>query len=378
MMTRPLDQLSPESRAVLSLVLLQSRSYSDIADLLRLGQNEVRNRAHIAAEHLIEPAEDLEPQTRARVIDYMLGEQTVSERAATRAELARSEPARRWATELAAALAPLAKTPLPAIPGDTPEPPPAVVDPAPLEPAPRPEAPRFPAPTPARRVATNTSIAAPSPARPRERRRPRVPPMPFVIGGLVAVVVIVVLIIVLSGSSTARPSGSTGHPGQPLRKLVLAPAGSDRNALGAGDVIRQKGGGLLLLLQAHGLAANSHGDSYAVWLFNAPGDARLLGFVSPGVGAAGTFSSGVTAARRRVPFPRAGRDARANPSADRARPRRAACAAVARLVAPGGAWQKVALPSRCRADRFHRPPRRPPRRGAGMRRGCRQRNAASS
>jgi hypothetical protein len=75
---------------------------------------------------------------------------------------------------------------------------------------------------------------------------------------------------------------------------VLAPAGSDRNALGAGDLIRQKSGGLLLLLQAHGLAANSHGDSYAVWLFNAPGDARLLGFVSPGVGAAGTFSSGVT------------------------------------------------------------------------------------
>jgi hypothetical protein len=118
--------------------------------------------------------------------------------------------------------------------------------------------------------------------------------MPLVIGGLVAVVAIVVLIIVLSGSSTARPSGSTGHAGQTLRKLVLAPAGSDRNALGAGDVIRQKGGSLLLLLQAHGLAANSHRDSYAVWLFNAPGDARLLGFVSPGVGAAGTFGASVT------------------------------------------------------------------------------------
>lgn len=297
MTTRPLDQLSPESRAVLSLVLLQSRSYSDIADLLRLGKNEVRDRAHIAAEHLTEPTEDVEPQTRARVIDYMLGEQTVSERVATRAELARSEPARRWARELAAALAPLAKTPLPAVPGYTPDPPPAVVDPAPVEPVPPPEVPRSPAAAPARGfVATSgrTPFTAPASARAPERRRPRVPPMAILIGGLVAVVVIVVLVIVLSGSSTARPSGSTGHPGQPLRKLVLAPAGSDRNALGAGDIIRQKRGGLLLLLQAHGLAANSHGDSYAVWLFNAPGDARLLGFVSPGVGAAGTFSSGVT------------------------------------------------------------------------------------
>ena len=57
------------------------------------------------------------------MIDYMLGEQTVSERVETRAELARSESARSWATELAAALAPLAKTPLPTVPGDTPDPP---------------------------------------------------------------------------------------------------------------------------------------------------------------------------------------------------------------------------------------------------------------
>jgi hypothetical protein len=294
MTTRPLDQLSPESRAVLSLVLLQSRSYADIADLLRLGRNEVRNRAHVAAEQLIEPTDDVAAQTRARVIDYMLGEQTVSERAETRAELAKSEPARRWATELAAALAPLAKTPLPAIPGDGPDPPPAVVDPAPPEPAPPQEA---PAATPGRRFVTtsaHTPIAAPARDRTPERRRPRVPPMPFLIGGLAAVVAIVVLIIVLSGSSPTRPAAPTGHPGRTLRRLVLAPAGSDRKALGAADVIRQKGGSLLLLLQAHGLAPNTSRDSYAVWLFNAPGDARLLGFVSPGVGAAGTFSSGVT------------------------------------------------------------------------------------
>ena len=34
------------------------------------------------------------------------------------------------------------------------------------------------------------------------------------------------------------------------------------------------------------------GTSYAVWLFNTEVDSRLLGFVSPPVGADGTFSSG--------------------------------------------------------------------------------------
>jgi hypothetical protein len=143
-------------------------------------------------------------------------------------------------------------------------------------------------------TSAHTPNAASAPDRARGRRWPTVPPIAFVIGGLAAVAVVVVLIIALSGSSSPRPAASTGHPGQTLRRLVLAPAGSDRNALGAGEVIRQKGSGLLLLLQAHGLRANGHHDSYAVWLFNSPGDARLLGFVSPGVGAAGTFSSGVT------------------------------------------------------------------------------------
>src|ERR1700685_4703828 len=46
--TRPLDRLSPESRAVLSLVLLQSRSYGDIATLLRLGGDDGGDRGRAA------------------------------------------------------------------------------------------------------------------------------------------------------------------------------------------------------------------------------------------------------------------------------------------------------------------------------------------
>jgi hypothetical protein len=58
---------------------------------------------------------------------------------------------------------------------------------------------------------------------------------------------------------------------------------------------------MLLLLQARGLAPNHH-NSYGVWLFNAPGDARLLGFISPPVGSSGSFSSGTPLPQDAVRF----------------------------------------------------------------------------
>jgi hypothetical protein len=282
-----LDQLSPESRAVLSLVLLQSRSYADIADLLRLREDEVRKRAHAAAEDLVAPTDSLGAATRARIIDYVLGEQTASERAETRAELSASTVARGWAAELAAALTPLAKTALPAIPNS-----PAVQPAATAEVKPRRDllviAPPTPRPAAAARPAALFALAAAAPPLPRPRRAR---PLARVIAPvLLAAVALVVLVLVLGfGRSSATHSAAHGHT---FRKLVLQPAGSNRNALGAADLVRQRGGSVLLLLQARGLQPNRH-NAYAVWLFNTPGDARLLGFVSPAVGATGTFSSGV-------------------------------------------------------------------------------------
>jgi hypothetical protein len=107
---------------------------------------------------------------------------------------------------------------------------------------------------------------------------------------LIAIAAILALVVVLAsagGTATNQPAGA-----RTVRKLVLEPAGSNANALGAADLVRQKDGSVLLLLQARGLRPN-HNDTYAVWLFNRPGDARLLGFVSPAVGSSGTFSSGV-------------------------------------------------------------------------------------
>jgi hypothetical protein len=106
---------------------------------------------------------------------------------------------------------------------------------------------------------------------------------------LVALVALVVAIVAIAGSSGSSPSSST--PAKAVHRLVLIGSASSQNASGTGAVTVQHGQ-VLLLLRARGLAPNDH-DFYGVWLYNSPGDARLLGFVSPPVGTAGTFSSNV-------------------------------------------------------------------------------------
>lgn len=254
-----LDDLPPQSRAVLSLVLAQGRSFEEIAELLHLDPADVRTRAHAAAELLV-PGEVPGAEVSQRITDYLLGEQPLSERAQTRSELGKSDEARRFASALSRELMPLARDPLPAIP----EPP--------------------------RRTAMRQMRPGP-----RLRGRRLIATLATLVAATAAVAVAVVLI---SDHSTNRPArasrdkGTQSKGAQTLHRLVLQPAGRDRTAFGAAAVVRQ-GGTLLLLLQARGLKPN-HGDSYAVWLLNTPADSRLLGFVSPLVGPDGTFSSGVT------------------------------------------------------------------------------------
>ncbi len=326
MASRPLDQLSAESRAVLSLVLLQSRSYRDIASLLRLSEGDVRDRAHAAAGQLVATDDGPGADSRARIIDYMLGEQTVSARAQTRSELQSSDVARKWAARLAEGLAPLARSPLPSIPAAPPQPAPPPEPAPPAKPAPPPQ------PAPAARPASVAEPARPAkPIRPAARAEPaepiklahdfapsrpspprRGPPRgPLAAALSVALLAIIALVIVLATSGGGSKSSSstsasappttpathttaTSHAARTIEKLVLQAAGSAHNAVGAGAVVRQKDGSLLLLIQARGLTPNSHHNAYAVWLVNTSSDARLLGFVKPAVGASGTFSSGTT------------------------------------------------------------------------------------
>jgi hypothetical protein len=251
-MSVPVTELAPEHRAVLSLVLTQGRGYGEIAELLGSDRAAVRARAHAAAEQLVSEGEAPDAPTRRLVIDYLLGAQTHSQRVRTCYLLAGSASDREWAMGLSRALAPLTKVPLPVIPG------------ARLA---RPHAP--PPRHPVRRLVAGAALIA----------------------AAAAVVALVVPLIGGGGRAPRLLNASTSFHGRTLQHLVLTPVRNPR-ASGAGAVLSQ-GDTMLLLLQARGLAPN-RGNSYAVWLFNTPGDARLLGLVSPKVGRGGRFSSGAT------------------------------------------------------------------------------------
>src|SRR3954471_1584071 len=81
-----LDALAPDQRAVVQLVLQQDRSYEDLAALLGISADAVRERAHRGLERL-DPGSDLTGDERAEIADYLLGQQPVSARGVTRSLL---------------------------------------------------------------------------------------------------------------------------------------------------------------------------------------------------------------------------------------------------------------------------------------------------
>src|SRR5688572_17391589 len=95
------DQLPPEQRAILELVLQRRQSYSDLADMLGMPTARVRELARAALADLSpRSAGRVDPEWRGQVADYLLGQQTGPEGTATRGHLKRSESARLWALSL--------------------------------------------------------------------------------------------------------------------------------------------------------------------------------------------------------------------------------------------------------------------------------------
>src|ERR1700691_5169487 len=95
-----IDSLPPDQRAVLQLVLQRGRSYDDIAQLLSIDQGAVRQRAHSALDAL-GPQTRVDPEHRAEITDYLLGQQTDADAAQTRELLASSASDRAWARVVA-------------------------------------------------------------------------------------------------------------------------------------------------------------------------------------------------------------------------------------------------------------------------------------
>jgi hypothetical protein len=114
----PLDALPADQRAAVQLLLKQGQTYDQLADLLGIDPDGVRARAHAALDALgPDPGPELDAAARADVADYLLGQQSVSQREATRDLLSRSDDARDWAGAVAGSLEPLAGGALPEVPG---------------------------------------------------------------------------------------------------------------------------------------------------------------------------------------------------------------------------------------------------------------------
>ncbi len=233
-------------------------------------------------------------------------------------------------------------------PPDGQAPPPAWAPPPPVStswdqapPAPVPA----PAPPPAHYPATGAPAPAPepssvpdaderSPGSGRRRRRVREDgggrhsdgPRTSRIGGavLIVVAVAVVLILIVRGTSsnpgpapTPKPAASASSSSTPapassqassstksgsttatkvLAQINLLPPASARSkAAGIAEILREGGAdGLAIVAQNVPPNATKPPNAYAVWLYNSPTDARNLGFVNPGVGTSGRFSTATT------------------------------------------------------------------------------------
>jgi hypothetical protein len=315
-----LERLPPDQRAVLQLILSQGRGYADLAATLRLDPAAVRERAHAGAAALGAPAADeLDADTRGRVVDYLLGQQDEGERIVTYAELGDSPSAARWAQALREQLAAVTRGELPEVPAAATVPaavngsggavaaPDGAAATAALAPVPTPP------------VAPEPTADAAAAALGREpRSRDAGAPRPSRLGGAIliagALALAIVLAIVLigggddgSGSSSPSaaqqtqpqtPTSARTQPSTPSASarsqvrtvggaVLRPPAGG--SALGAALVQQLANGRRLLALEAARLPGNAGQEFYGIWLQGSAGD-RFLGFVPRQVRANGTFT----------------------------------------------------------------------------------------
>lgn len=260
-----IDDLPADRRAVLQLLLRQGKSYDDLATLLRIEPQTVRERARDALDRLGPANADLDMAEQDEIADYLLGQQSASERAATRDLLETSAPGRAWARVVSGEVRPLAGDGLPEIPSER-----AEVDEA------------------------FGALEARKAARERQAKSSR-------LGGVlllaaVGVAIAFLVIFVISGNdddgsagsatTTTQTTGTTGGTGQQvLGQVNLNPVeGADGKGIGAVTLVAQ-GNQTAMVFQGQDIPANGRGDVYALWVITSNNAARL-GF-TPRVGKKG-------------------------------------------------------------------------------------------
>jgi hypothetical protein len=279
-----LDELPPDQRAALSLLLSRRKSYREVAGLLGIPEHSVRDRAH-AALAVLAPAQArlVGAESRSEIGDYLLSQQPgVAERLQTRAALAASEPARAWARAVSLEIAPLAPSGLPEIPA---------AGPGAQAPAGGQGSRQTPAPLSGAVGSGTGAVASPSSSR---------------LGGALLlgaiVIVIVIAIVILSGNNgsstsstrtgasttTAARAKSTKGP-KIVAHIVMRPPDHRSRSIGLVDILEESGK-RAFYIAAENLPA-SRGFFYAIWLYSSPGHAQPVS-KSPAVGSSHKLAGG--------------------------------------------------------------------------------------
>jgi hypothetical protein len=270
-----IDDLRPDQRAALQLLLQQARTYEDIATLLRIDEAAVRERAHAALDALgPEDVQGLSLERQDEIADFLLGQQSASQRASTRHFLEDSAPGRAWARVVASELRALAGDNLPEIPAEA-----AEVDEA------------------------FDALERRTTHREKVERSSRVGGAILIAAAVIALFGLVWLgISVLSGDDDegeeSRGGGTTAAQTQPAdrpqieRQInLLPPEGTDTDAAGVAQVAQQ-GGRRVVALVAEGFArARENGPYYAIWLYTSEDKAKFLGFPNPQPGKNGRMTT---------------------------------------------------------------------------------------
>jgi hypothetical protein len=292
-----LDDLPPDQKAALSLLLREGSSFASLATALSISEQAVHDRAH-AALAVLAPglARELSPEEREQVGQFMLGAQDEDQRAATRRHLERSQTARAWASALAGELSPLGADQLPELPAlesadaATPRTAAALANGA------RPPAPV--SPPPVRGEPAGQPLGWSAPARPS---LPVSRPAGAVLLAVIAAAVVLAIVFIPSGSShkssaganssasKAAPGSGGGVPKADKRITLRPPSGSSSHAVGVAEVLNE--GSKYAFYMAAEKLPPSKGFFYAVWLYNSPSSAEALG-KSPPVSSNGRLQGG--------------------------------------------------------------------------------------
>lgn len=257
------EQLPPDQRATLSLLLRKHKTYAEVAAMLGISAGAVHDRAH-AALAVLAPglARELTPELRSEVSDHLLGQQDPQRASQTRGRISGSAAARDWAQALTAELAQVSG-------GGPDEAPPAVRD--------------------------------REPGRPSVSRRGGL----ALLGALIVIVIVAVVLIVSggkgkgTGEQSAQSSGKGGSAaeqgsepqGHLTAELPLAAAEPGSSAKGGVEVVTYEGH-KLFLLAADGLEPSAgKGFFYAVWLLDRKGNVKPTGYKAPTVSSSGNLSA---------------------------------------------------------------------------------------